>query len=145
MATNRTRRSYTAAQQEEALRLYQTDGTTAASKATGISKNTIQGWARKAGLRTVRSAKTQAATEAATADAAKVRANVVTKAITTVNTMLDALDRRLPNEVDALSLKDLATILGIIADKHRALATMDRGTQNTNAVDMWLDHITNGT
>lgn len=145
MAAKKKRRSYTAAQQEEALRLYQTDGTTAASKATGIPKNTIQGWARKAGLRTVRSGKTQAATEAATADAAKVRANVVTKAITTVNTMLDALDRRLPNEVDALSLKDLATILGIIADKHRALATMDRGTQNTNAVDMWLDHITNGT
>ncbi len=142
MAAKRKRRSYTAAQQEEALRLYQTDGTTAASKATGIPKNTIQGWARKAGLRTVRSAKTKAATEAAAVDAGKIRTQVTTKAIGAVDKMLDTITQRLPNEANDMPLKDLATVLGIVADKYRALAGMDRGNQNNNAVDMWLNHIT---
>lgn len=142
MATNRKRRSYTAAQKEEALYLYQEQGPAAASRATRIPKGTIVSWARRQGLQSDAAAKTKAATEAAAVDAGKIRTQVTTKAIGAVDKMLDTITQRLPNEANDMPLKDLATVLGIVADKYRALAGMDRGNQNNNAVDMWLSHIT---
>lgn len=59
---------YTEEQRAEALKLYETDGPTAVTEQLGIPKQTVQDWARKAGVRTVRTASTREATEARAVD-----------------------------------------------------------------------------
>ena len=71
------KRVYTDEEKAEAVKLYEEHGTSAASKQTGIPKNTIQGWARKAGVRTVRNENVRARVEAAQLDNAERRANLV--------------------------------------------------------------------
>ena len=61
--------TYTAEQRDEALALYAAYGTSEASRRTSIPKSTIDSWARRYRLRTVRNEKTAAATEAAQVDA----------------------------------------------------------------------------
>lgn len=135
------RKTYTEEQRREALALYETEGTTAASKATGIPKSTIDDWARQAGIRTVRNAKTGAATEAAAVDAASIRQGVASKSISAADKAVSAILDRLDTEAHELPLKDLATVLGILTDKHAVIVRMDAGTESHNAVDAWLDHI----
>ena len=141
----RPRRTYTPAQKAEALNLYKTHGPRAASKETGIPFSTIQDWARKANIRSDRTTKTYAQVEAAQIDAAKVRALVTTKTISVTETLIEQIADRINDEAEAIPVKDLAVIFGIISDKHRALAAMDRNTENNNAVDAWLAHITGQT
>jgi len=136
------RRTYTPAQKAEALNLYETDGTRAASKQTGIPVSTIQSWANKAGIRTVRTEKAHAQVEAASIDAAKIRALVTTKTIGLADTLIDHITTQISRDGDMIPAKDLAVIFGIISDKHRALAALDRNTENNNAVDAWLTAIT---
>jgi len=142
-ASKSGRASYTAAQKAEALKLYETDGPTAASEATGINKSTIANWAHRDGLRTDRASKTKAATEAASLDAAKTRALAVGKSITLAGKLLDRLDAAVDVEAE-MPAKDLAVIFGIVADKHRVLASMDKTDETYSAVDAWLNHITGG-
>ncbi|ASN20691.1 hypothetical protein [Arthrobacter sp. YN] len=59
---------YTEAQRAEAIELYRTDGPTAVTEQLGIPKQTVQHWARKAGVRTVRTSSTREATEARAVD-----------------------------------------------------------------------------
>ena len=59
---------YTEAQRAEAIELYRTDGPTAVTEQLGIPKQTVQDWARKAGVRTVRTSATREATEARAVD-----------------------------------------------------------------------------
>lgn len=142
-ATNSGRASYTADQKAEALRLYEEQGTSAASRLTGIPKNTIQGWAKAAGIRTVRNEKTAAATEAASADAAKTRALVVSQSIALTSKLLNRVNAAIDVEQE-MPAKDLAIIFGIVADKHKVLAGMDKTDETYSAVDAWLNHITGG-
>lgn len=135
---------YTADQRAEALQLYKTEGTRAASKATGIPRSTIQGWAKKAGLRTERTSKTAAATEAAAFDAARTRAEAALKAIVLADRLLDILAERIADEADDIPAKDLAVMFGILADKHRTLTEMDTAPNSVAAVDAWLLHLTAG-
>lgn len=68
-------KTYTQAQKDAALALYETHGPTAVEKQLGIPKNTVAGWARKAGTRTVRNERTREAVEAKVVDAqAKIAA-----------------------------------------------------------------------
>jgi hypothetical protein len=60
-----SRRAYTDDQKTAALELYREHGPTHASKVLGIPKGTITKWGRAAGIETVSSKKTAAATEAA--------------------------------------------------------------------------------
>lgn len=142
-ATHSGRASYTAAQRAEALKLYQTDGPTAASEATGINKSTIANWAHRDGLRTDCTSKTKAATEAASAAAAKTRALAVGKSIALAGKLLDRLDAAVDVEAE-MPAKDLAVIFGIVSDKHKVLASMDKTDETYSAVDAWLNHITGG-
>lgn len=135
---------YTADQRAEALQLYQSEGTRAASMATGIPRSTIQGWAKKAGLRTERTSKTAAATEAAASEAARTRAEAALKAITLADRLLDILSERIADESDDIPAKDLAIMFGIMADKHRTLTVMDAASDSYAAVDAWLLHLTAG-
>lgn len=59
---------YTEAQRAEALSLYESQGPTAAGAQLGIPKETIMSWAKKAGIRTVRTEATRAAVEAKVVD-----------------------------------------------------------------------------
>lgn len=61
--------TYTAEQRDEALALYMAYGTSETSRRTSIPKSTIDSWARRSRLRTVRNEKAAAATEAAQVDA----------------------------------------------------------------------------
>lgn len=133
---------YTAEQRAEALQLYKTEGTRAASKATGIPRSTIQSWAKTAGLRTERTSKTAAATEAAASEAARTRAEAALTAIILANKLLGILSERVDDESDDIPVKDLAVMFGILADKHRALAEMDAANDSYAAVDAWLVHLT---
>lgn len=135
---------YTAEQKDEALRLYKTEGTRAASTATGIPRSTIQGWAKTAGLRTERTSKTAAATEAAASEAARTRAEAALKAVVLADKLLDILSERIADESDDIPVKDLAIMFGIMADKHRLLTEMDTASDSYAAVDAWLAHLTGG-
>lgn len=133
---------YTDEQKTEALKLYKTEGTRAASKATGIPRSTIQGWAKTAGLRTERTSKTAAATEAAASEAARTRAEAALKAIVLADKLLGILSERIADESDDIPAKDLAVMFGIMADKHRTLTEMDAANESYAAVDAWLLHLT---
>lgn len=135
---------YTDEQRAEALQLYKTEGTRAASKATGIPRSTIQSWAKTAGLRTERTSKTAAATEAAASEAARTRAEAARKAIVLANKLLGILAERIADESDDIPAKDLAIMFGIMADKHRLLTEMDTANDSYAAVDAWLLHLTAG-
>lgn len=119
-----TRRTYTDTEKTEALRLYETDGPSAVERTLGIPKNTVAGWAKTAGVRTVRVAKTEAATQAASVDAAALRQAVASTTIKAAATALEILTRRLNTEADLMPLKDLATVAGILVDKHQVLESI---------------------
>ena len=138
------KRTYTPEQRAEALRLYQTEGTRAAAKSTGIPSGTIQWWAKIAGLQTERTSKTAAATEAAASEAARTRAEAALRAVVLANKLLGILAERVADEHDDIPVKDLAVMFGILADKHRLLTEMDRVDESYSAVDAWLMHITAG-
>lgn len=70
------RRSYTDEQRAEALALYVEAGPTAVQAQLGIPKQTVQQWAAKDGLRTVRNERMAEAVEAVQVDAAARRAIV---------------------------------------------------------------------
>ena len=59
---------YTETQRAEAIELYRTEGPTAVADKLGIPKQTVQEWAAKAGVRTVRTSRTRDACEARAVD-----------------------------------------------------------------------------
>lgn len=70
-------RRYTDEQKAEALKLFEAEGPSAVKRQLGIPKSTIDQWARKAGVRTVRAENVRARVEAAQMDNAQRRANIV--------------------------------------------------------------------
>lgn len=127
------RRTYTEEQKAEAVKLYEEHGTTAASKQTGIPKNTIQGWARKAGVRTVRQAKTAAATEAAKSDSAKTRALLEARSYQIADLASQEMIRRLTDEAPLIESKDLTPMFGVSLDKGLAIHRADSDNGATEA------------
>ena len=136
------RRVYTDEEKAEALKLYETEGVSKASRATEIPKSTIRNWARAGGVGTVRNEKMAQAREAADQDSATLRAIAANQTIRVSNIIADAIEERLAIEAHAIDLKELATVYGIFADKHKLFVGMDQGSQDHNAVDAWLNHIT---
>lgn len=135
------RKTYTDAEKAEALKLYETEGPSAVEKQLGIPKGTVTRWAKAQGIKTVSSPKTAAATQAASIDAAAIRQGVASKSISAADKAVTAILTRLDTEAYKLPMKDLATVLGILTDKHAVIVRMDAGVENHNAVDAWLDHI----
>ncbi|MGP5484586.1 hypothetical protein ACTXMZ_16555 [Brachybacterium alimentarium] len=135
------RRKYTEEQKAEALRIYKAEGTTAASKQTGIPKPTISSWARRDGMHTVRNQNTAAATEAATVDAAAARATVAGNTIRAADKAASTILERLEAEALTIPLRELATVYGILVDKHVLLARLDDTGDDYSAVDSWINHL----
>lgn len=71
------RKTYTDQQKAEALELYETEGPSAVEKQLGIPKNTVAGWAKRTGIRTVRTERTRAAVEAKVIDGRARRQQIV--------------------------------------------------------------------
>lgn len=71
------RKTYTEQQKREALTLYETHGPSAVEKQLGIPKNTVAGWAKAAGVRTVRNERTREAVEAKVLDGRARRQRIV--------------------------------------------------------------------
>lgn len=135
---------YTEAQRAEALALYETDGPSAVTARFGIPKQTVQHWAKAEGVRTVRTAKTNAASEAKQADDKALRAMLASDGLNVARMATDLIKERLLTEAHEIPVKDLATIYGIFVDKHAVITKLDVGHQDHSAVDKWLDFITGG-
>jgi hypothetical protein len=134
---------YTEAQRAEALALYETHGPSAVTARFGIPKGTVAGWAKANGTRTVRTAKTNAATEAKQADDKAMRAIVASNALGVAKLATAILMERLQTNPDDIPAKDLGTIAGIFTDKHVVLAKLDAGN-DTTATDSVVDQLLEG-
>lgn len=144
------KRVYSDEEKAEAVSLYHAEGTSAASKKTGIPKNTIQGWARKAGVRTVRSQNTREATEAIQLDNAERRARLVKRLYGIAEASVDLLEA--PDEYQTILKGEMGierggrpgfvpaqdkqrelTAIGIALDKAEALEKFDNDNGATEA------------
>ena len=151
---------YTEAQRAEALTLYETHGPTAVEKQLGIPKNTVAGWARKAGTRTVRAERVRAAIEAKVADGKLRRAAIVQRLYGRTEKILDRLEADTYTwtattkegtetvhdvEPPAGDERSHATAIAIYLDKATKLEDYDRtGDESGAAVDKWLAHMMGG-
>lgn len=139
------KRSYTEEERQTALKLYESDGPSAVTEQLGIPKQTVAHWAKQSGIRTVRTQKTHEASEAISADNKVLRATIASKTLSAADKASDLILKKLESieKMDAdEGMKDLATVLGILVDKHGALVKMDQSNENHSAVDSWLEHIT---
>jgi len=154
-------KTYTQAQKDAALTLYETHGPTAVEKQLGIPKNTVAGWARKAGTRTVRPERVRAAIEAKVADGKLRRVAIVQRLYGRTEKILDRLEADTYRYVVALKdgtevIDDVeppaeaerhhATAIGIYLDKAAKLEDYDKSAndESSAAVDKWLEHMTGG-
>ena len=136
---------YTEEQRAEALKLYEAEGPTAVTEQLGIPKQTVQHWASKAGIRTVRTSKTNAASEAKRADDKAVRAMLASDGLDVARIAADLIKQRLLTEAHDIPVKDLATLYGIFMDKHVVLTKLDAdNSESAAAVDQWLSMMTGG-
>lgn len=136
-----SRRAYSDEEKAEALRIYESDGPSAVLRDLGIPKGTVSRWAKAAGIGTVRNEKMAEAREAADNDSATLRAIAANQSIRVTNTIAEAIERRLAIEAETVDLKELATVYGIFADKHKLFVGMDQGNEEHTAVDAWLNHV----
>lgn len=154
-------KTYTQQQKDEALALYETHGPTAVEKQLGIPKNTVAGWARKAGTRTVRPERVRAAIEAKVADGKSRRASIVLRLYARTEKILDRLEADTYTwtattkdgtetvhdiEPPAADERSHATAIAIYLDKATKLEDYDRtGDESGAAVDKWLAFMMGGT
>jgi len=154
-------KTYTQAQKDAALALYETDGPTAVEKQLGIPKNTVAGWARKTGTRTVRTERTRAAVEAKVADGKARRQAIVQRLYGRTERILDRLEADTYRwkvatkegtevlddcEAPAAEERNHATAIAIYLDKATKLEDYDRsGEESGAAVDKWLEFMMGGT
>lgn len=153
-------KTYTQEQKDEALALYETHGPTAVEKQLGIPKNTVAGWARKSGTRTVRPERVRAAIEAKVADGKLRRASIVSRLYGRTEKILDRLEADTYRYV--VTLKDgteviddveppaeaerhHATAIGIYLDKAAKLEDYDKSASDgASAADSVVDRLMQG-
>lgn len=129
------KRTYTEQQRNEALKLYETEGPSAASKTLEIPKSTIRNWARAEGVSTVPAQKTHAATQARATDLKARRTEISADLLDRYTFVMEKLTEQ-TQTVSAGSvvtteqptpeaLQRLVTTAGILLDKHLALIKHD--------------------
>ena len=99
------KRRYTDDERAAALALYAEAGPTAVQDTLGIPKGTVTGWAKTAGIGTVRNERTAAATEAMALDAAERRAVLADRLLAIAEQAVDV-------EVSKLRNADLRDVVG---------------------------------
>lgn len=114
------------------------------ARQVGISNDSVSKICRAAGLGFDR-AGTEAATKAKQVDTKKVRALLAADSITTARRALDRINIMLDDDEAEFAIRDLGTVVGILADKHMALERMDSSEKDLPAVDKWLAYMMGGT
>jgi hypothetical protein len=154
-------KTYTQAQKDAALALYETDGPTAVEKQLGIPKNTVAGWAKRSGVRTVRTETTRAAVEAKVVDGKLRRQNIVHRLYGQAEKILDDLEgeefktiskgiggediTRTYPFVPPNDRKTLVQTIGTATNSAVNLEKVDADNgQSAAAVDQWLEMMTGG-
>jgi transposase-like protein len=131
-----TRRSYTAAEKAEALELYRTDGPTIVEERLGIPKGTVSEWGKAAGIQTVRTEQTAAATETARVEWEHRRVALAHR----MGAVAERALERSQEAIDAGKARDAqtyATTMAILADKAQLLtgAATSRSEHITSDID----------
>lgn len=152
---------YTAEQRTEALRIYEAEGPTAVKDQLGIPKQTVMSWAKKAGVRTVRTARTREATEARAVDLKASRQELTALLLEDAHRLRKQLwePARLVNfggkdntlaevtldEPLFVDKKNILSAVGIAVDRVIKLEAVDKtGEESGAAVDKWLAMMTGG-
>lgn len=149
------RRVYTDEQRENALQLYENDGLAASHNATGIPKQTIQSWAKRAGVRTSATQNMRAANEAAKASNADRRAKLVERLYGVAEQSMDLIES--PSEYQTILKGEMGgegaaqpgfipaqdkqremTAIGIMLDKAATLEKFDNDNGATEAKGLLL-------
>ena len=154
-------KTYTQAQKDAALALYETHGPTAVEKQLGIPKNTVAGWAKRSGTRTVRTETTRAAVEAKVVDGKLRRQNIVHRLYGQAEKTLDDLEgaefRTILKAAGGADTEDTLTFVppndrktlvqtassAMTAAVNLEKVDADNG-QSAAAVDQWLEMMTGG-
>ena len=128
--------TYSDHQKSEAIRLYGSDGPTAASRELGIPKTTIIRWAKSAGVEAPTAAQTAAPTHRSQQTAKQKRAMLGAALIDDAEALRLKLSEpyqvvtntgevvTLPHP-PAREMRDLSVSMGILVDKHLALHAID--------------------
>lgn len=132
---------YTAEQRTEALKLYEQEGPSAVEKKLGIPKTTVMSWAKKAGVRTIRTERTRKAVEARVFDGKLRRQNITERLYGQAEKILDDLEapkfrtilkasfgEEKPKTLDFIPANDKKTLL-------QAVGTAMTTTAKLEAVD----------
>lgn len=99
------KRRYTPDERTAALALYAEHGPTAVQDTLGIPKGTVTGWAKAAGIGTVRNERTAAATEAMALDAAERRARLADR-------LLGIAEMSVDQQAELIRRSDLRDVVG---------------------------------
>lgn len=142
-------RTYTDEQKAEALDLWRQHGAAEASRRCGVPSGTITSWANRAGLASVRSEQTRAATEAKRIDAEARRARIRETILERIDQVLDRMhasyqfvagkdgDRVSLDLPPADAVRNFAVALGVLIDKYRLEMGEATGrTENTERVEV---------
>ncbi|MCP1414393.1 hypothetical protein [Paenarthrobacter sp. A20] len=152
---------YTEEQRAEAIELFRTDGPSAVQEQLGIPKATVAGWAKAAGVRTVRTSATRAATEARAVDLKASRQELTALLLEDAHKLRKQLwqPARLVNfggkdntlaettldEPLFVDKKNILSAVGIAVDRVIKLEAVDKtGEESGAAVDKWLEHMMGG-
>lgn len=155
------KRVYTDEQREEALRIYEAEGPSAAARETGIPKGTIAAWARRGGVRTSAPQNMREANEAQSENFKARRNRIIgdlyglaedslkllkepTQYQTILKGAMGVEGPEMPGFVPAQDKQREITAVGIMLDKALTLESHDANTEEHNAVDAWLSHVMGG-
>ena len=150
---------YSKKARETALKLYVEDGAKAAAAETGIARQTIASWAKKAGKTDERQKHTSAAIEAAAAEAQKKREQIkvecrlkaleILRRMDIPHTYLAGKDgvKRILDLPQAGDMKDYAVALAVLIDKAELLdgnATDRTEHRTTDQLDREIESLLKG-
>lgn len=128
---------YTDEQKAAALSLYETHGPTAVQDQLGIPKNTVASWAKKAGVRTVRTENTRKAVEAKVVDGKLRRQGIMHRLYGQAEKILDDLEA--PNFTTILKGEyglESSTELSFVPPNDRKTLLQALGTAMTTTVNL---------
>lgn len=111
------------------------------AREVGCSAGTVSNVCKEFGLSFDRSI-TENATRAKVIDNKAVRAAIASDTLAATQDLTRVIQQRIEGGLGDESFRDLATVFGILVDKHGALVKMDQSSENHSAVDSWLEHIT---
>lgn len=146
----RTRRKYTDDQKKQAIELYRLEGPTAVERKLGVPKNTVSGWARTAGVRTVSALNQAASLHSLRITNAEKRSRLSRRFLDNADKILDMIEK--PTETVSggqiittqsptpSQLKDLMVSTSLSVEKHIYLEEFT-GPEEQHVTTSMLDRL----